>query len=275
MIKRKHGITKSQGRKHGEDKFYTLPSVAEQCASLLDISSYERVIEPSAGSGSFSNLFDDCLAFDINPEHPSVVQQDWFEYEAERIPGRTLVIGNPPFGQQNTLAVKFINHAAPFADTVAMILPLSFKRKPTQNKIDRSFSITKELILPKNSFTLNNEPYHVPCVFQVWDHTPNLFRELTKKVAPVGFEFVPIDQNPHLAIQRVGSKTGKATENWRGLTPQVHYFLRLNDPTRVDDAVSRLNSIDIPERDYGVGPRSLNKGEITIVFNDVLARLSS
>lgn len=91
------GTTKSGGQKHKLDKFYTKPAIAEYCLSLLDVDSYERVIEPSAGSGSFSNLIPGVIAFDLDPEAAGIVSQDWFLYEGERIAGRTLVVGKSSF----------------------------------------------------------------------------------------------------------------------------------------------------------------------------------
>lgn len=272
MTEKTRGTTKSLGRKQLEDKFYTLPEAAAECLKLVDLDNYETKIEPSAGSGSFSSLVDGCLALDIKPEHSGVVKQDWFEYSAKRVPGKTLVFGNPPFGQQNSLAVKFINHAATFADTIAFVLPMSFRKASVQKRLNKNLHLREEWILPKDSFTLNDEPYHVPCVFQIWDYKDH-FRDLTKMVQPVGFRFVKKEQYPTLAVQRVGGRAGKASMEWRHKSIQSNYFLQLDNPEAAEGIVEALESISIEGRDYGVGPRTVSKAELTSEVNRILAEL--
>ena len=38
------------------------------------------------------------------------------------------IIGNPPFGRQSSLAIKFIKKSAEFCDSISFILPKSFKK---------------------------------------------------------------------------------------------------------------------------------------------------
>ena len=129
------GTTKSLGQKNKLDKFYTKSSIAKLCLSQLDLSQYDFILEPSAGNGSFSHLIPNCYAIDIEPESEDIIKQDFFLYEPEN-KNKILVIGNPPFGQQSNLALRFFNHAAEFADTIAFILPKSFKKISLQNQLD-------------------------------------------------------------------------------------------------------------------------------------------
>ena len=39
------------------------------------------------------------------------------------------IIGNPPFGRQSSLAIKFIKKSCEFCDTLSFILPKSFKKE--------------------------------------------------------------------------------------------------------------------------------------------------
>ena len=104
-------------RKIDTEKFYTKPEIAKFCLEHLDLNKYDRIIEPSAGNGSFSLLVPNCEAYDLAPENENIKQQDFFDFSVKR--GNILVFGNPPFGRQSSLAIKFINHAATFAKTVA------------------------------------------------------------------------------------------------------------------------------------------------------------
>lgn len=270
------GTTKSQGAKHTADKFYTHPVIAQTCLQLLPISysEYDVIIEPSAGNGSFSSLIPKCLAFDLHPEHEDIIEQDWLAYNGERFTDKKiLVIGNPPFGQQNSLAVKFINHAAGFADTIAFILPLSFKKDSIQNRLNPNLHLIFEYILPKDSFLLNGEKYHVPCVFQVWEYREDEKRIKTPKTIPAGYRFVKREDGAHFSVQRIGGRAGSATKDWEKRNSQSNYFIRLDgiiDETMINKVVDDFNKVSFPTRHYSVGPRSISKEDIIKELNRIL-----
>lgn len=258
------GTTKSNGRKHELDKFYTKPEMAAECLSRLDLDSYSLVIEPSAGSGAFSNQIENCVAFDLEPEDPKITKQDWFLYSRERdSQEKILVVGNPPFGQQNNLAVKFINHAAKFADTIAFVLPKSFMKTSLQDSINPDFTLTESVMLPKNSFTLDGVSIDVPCVFQVWEYTPSQRRKIQKLRKIEGVSFVKKEDNPDLYIQRVGGNAGTAGLNVSERSMQSNYFVKIDSNT-IDPAsfVDMVNETHFAVRDLSVGPRSISKKEL-------------
>ena len=67
------------GVKCVNDKFYTKIQVAKECLDFLgDLSNYEKVVECSAGSGSFSRQINhtNLEAYDILPEDNSIIKQD-------------------------------------------------------------------------------------------------------------------------------------------------------------------------------------------------------
>jgi 16S rRNA A1518/A1519 N6-dimethyltransferase RsmA/KsgA/DIM1 with predicted DNA glycosylase/AP lyase activity len=120
--------------------------------SNLNFKDYHVVIEPSAGNGSFYNkikhLNNNTVALDIEPECHGIIKQDFFDFKINN--SKVLVIGNPPFGKCCSLAIKFFNHSAKFADTIAFIIPRTFRRTSTQNKLDMSFSLVLDLEIPTN-----------------------------------------------------------------------------------------------------------------------------
>ena len=116
------------------DKFYTKPEVAKECINLIpDIDTYDLIIEPSAGSGSFSKQLN-CIAYDIEPEDETIIEQDWLK--TEKVETKTLlVVGNPPFGSRSSLAKAFIKHSQKIgAETIAFILPDTFSKISNQSK---------------------------------------------------------------------------------------------------------------------------------------------
>lgn len=110
------------------DKYYTPIDLASKCIKKVNelipnISSY---IEPSAGNGSFSLLLpiEKTIAYDIEPEHHTIIKQDYLELEIPYQKDR-LVIGNPPFGEKLLLAQRFFKKSIEIADYIAFILPIS------------------------------------------------------------------------------------------------------------------------------------------------------
>ncbi len=153
------------------DQFYTNVDVAKTCLSGIIFDDYDVVLEPSAGSGSFYNLLPTNKRFgiDLEPAHPEVSKQNFFDFK--HIEGKKyFVVGNPPFGKNSSLAVKFFNHSAGFADRIAFVVPRTFRKVSIQNKLDLNFHLVREEMLPANSFHVpGGEQYNVPCVFQVWE----------------------------------------------------------------------------------------------------------
>ncbi len=112
------------------DKYYTPISIANYMftkISELCPKGFKRIIEPSCGNGSFfHSSVKPTLAFDIKPEcsKPFVVTGDYLKQDLKYEEG-TLVIGNPPYGDRLSLAIKFFKKSAEIADYIAFVLPIS------------------------------------------------------------------------------------------------------------------------------------------------------
>lgn len=102
------------------EKFFTNPDIAKLCVSLwqknLNILKTDTIVEPSAGNGSFSNLlknyYKNFIAYDIQPECSKIIKQDFLSLNLTQFKKPIHFIGNPPFGKQASLAIKFFNHAS-------------------------------------------------------------------------------------------------------------------------------------------------------------------
>ncbi len=88
-----------------------------------------------------------------------------------------VVVGNPPFslrranrmrGRAVNLALRFLNHAATFADTVAFVVGMNFTKRSTQDRVARTHRLVSSTALPDDAFTFRGEPYALRTVFQVW-----------------------------------------------------------------------------------------------------------
>ena len=127
------------------DKYYTSPELAKYCVEktkeIIGDENITEYIEPSAGSGVFLDYLDKpYLAYDIEPEDDRIQKQDWLENNLTYKKGRC-VIGNPPFGNRNTLSVKFYKKSVLAGDYIAFILPLSqFKNSNQLYEFDLIYS---------------------------------------------------------------------------------------------------------------------------------------
>lgn len=67
------------------------------------------------------------FACDIDPQGDGIVKLDFFDFELP-YDDRVVVVGNPPFGRNSSLAIRFFNKAACGAEIIAFIVPRSFKK---------------------------------------------------------------------------------------------------------------------------------------------------
>lgn len=284
---RSYAPTRSRGPKAAHDKFYTKPDVAAGCLERLDLDAFDRIIEPAAGDGAFSDLLfrlapGRVRALDIVPENPQVEKGDWFDLCEQLTSGATLVVGNPPFGRQSSLAVRFINHAfeGVAADTVAFILPRGFSKQSVQNRVFRNAELVDQLELPDDAFLLHGEDYHLPSVFQIWERT-NAPRPLPK--GPLESEFVTFVRtaaDAQFAVRRVGGRAGFAYIPEGEPSLQSNYLLRLRPPTpaqspqpSIREVVGLINEIDFADARKGTGPNTLSKREFIRQFDAEFSRV--
>ena len=112
------------------DKYYTPNDLAKYCVEktkeIIGEENITEYLEPSAGAGVFLKYLKDkpCKAYDIKPEGDNIVQADYLYLDLEYKKGRC-IIGNPPFGDKNTLSVKFYKKSIKLGDYISFILPIS------------------------------------------------------------------------------------------------------------------------------------------------------
>lgn len=262
--------TKSNGQKDPLDRFYTPRETVKQCLELLDLFEYDCIIEPSAGTGNFLKEFPEgSFGFDIAPAAEGIEKADWFKLDKNQFKSfnSILVCGNPPFGQQNSLAIGFFNESAKFCDTIAFILPLTFKKDSVQNRLNLSFHLEKETILTNNSFHLNDsEIINVPCVFQVWVKK-NEKRKITHlKTTTSLFSFVSKEE-ADFRVQRVGGNASKASLDLNK-SASSNYFIKNNSNKTNEEFINFINNLKFPTIEFTVGPKSLSKREMIAVIEE-------
>lgn len=221
-------------------QFYTKRSIAEMCISNLDLSEADLLVEPSAGRGDFLEVFPSNIpseALDIDPKHSKVIKMDFFDYKPSK-PGRVVVIGNPPFGLSANLAVSFFKHSATFADTIAFILPRTFRKTSVQNRLPLNFHLVKEVALPENSFYVETEDgvkdFELRGVFQIWQKCATLRDKLIEEDSHPDFEFVKKNEDHDFSVRRAGARAGEVTRDTEEVVVQGNYFIKQNNEKVVD-----------------------------------------
>jgi len=259
-----------KNKDYGLDQFYTNSDIAKKCIDSIDITKYDIVIEPSAGTGAFYNLIDhpNKIGIDLEPKCDGVIKQDFLEWGLNEFPlPKILTIGNPPFGRQSSLAQKFIKHASIFSTTIAFILPRGFKKRSVYDRVPLNFWKVNEIAIARNSFTFNGESYDVPCVWMEYEKK-NKLRTKEKKLTPKTFRFTT-QEDANVSIRRVGVNAGK-TSSYTGpdtysendtsytVSKASHYFIKVDD---VEEFVNKVNKIKFSDGDT-TGPRSVPMNEL-------------
>ena len=209
------------------DQYYTRPDIAKVMYQIVlehvDEASH-LMVEPSAGEGAFSTLMPaDSIAIDKAPAGLGIIRADFlkFSFPSDR---HIAVVGNPPFGRNSSMAVRFFNHAATFASSISFILPRTFRKAPTENRLDRAFILVREELVPANAFLREGRPFHVPAVFQIWKRGGE-FRALREvETKHPDFEFTG-PESADFALQRVGARAGMVHDRLE-MSPSSHHFLR-------------------------------------------------
>jgi hypothetical protein len=218
------------------DQFYTHQKIALKCFQVIEeeinLKSF-MLIEPSTGTGSFSNLFhENSISLDLDPKQDYIIKQDFLEFKLtkEKNPNnhKVITIGNPPFGKKSSLAIKFFNKSAEYSDYICMIFPQTFKKDSVVNRLDTNFHLIKEIILEKNSFVFEGKPYNVKSVFQIWQKKNVKRTEIIQKKESKYFQFVNKKDNPDFAIRRVGGLAGKLIEDFINYKESSHYYIKTN-----------------------------------------------
>lgn len=208
------------------DKFYTKKEIAKFCVEQIsDIKSYKYIVEPSAGNGSFLDYLPKFVAYDIVPEDDRIIQLDFLRLD-DAFPPYTLCIGNPPFGNRSTLAKQFIKKCVALgAETIAFILPDTFRKRINQAAFSEHWHLQKIASLPKDSFLVDGEDYNVPCSFFIWTK-----REVEKDLREVPPEptkdFVFLDRGNSDADFTVNGNSGKVKVLEQVTNPKAEHYIR-------------------------------------------------
>ena len=259
------------------DKFYTKPALVDSCFikinELLSIDkNNDMIIEPSAGGGSFieaiKGICENYQFYDIAPEHSDIINKDYLTIDLSKYSRKIHVIGNPPFGRQSSLAIKFIKHSCKYCESISFILPKSFKKDSLKKKFPLNFHCIYESDVPVNSFEINQKDHNVPCIFQIWIKR-EFNREIPVILKPNGYKFVKKNENHDISFRRVGVNAGNISMDTDDKSEQSHYFIKFDKPLN-QNSIQKIKSISFLKSSDTVGPKSISKQELIKEFSEIL-----
>lgn len=269
------------GKSEDLDQYFTKRSLAKK---LYDITepllrdygvSFDCWLEPAAGDGAFFELLppDQRMGIDIHKqiEDPNVIEDDFLTIPLDAFQGlRYVAVGNPPFGQNAALAVKFFNRCADMCEAVAFIVPRTFKKYSVINRLHRCFHLVHQQDLPDNSFEIDGEDKSVPCCFQMWIRRGIDRSKITVYRSHADLEFLPTTRLDEATIlfQRVGGAAGTFKQPGTGLG----YSWKSNYHIKCSDTVARiLRSITFwPTKYHTAGNPSISKSDLIEAYMDAL-----
>ena len=272
--------TQEKGLKRNTlDKYYTKSTVVKQCIKMIkkhiEISNDDLIIEPSAGNGAFikkiKTLSNNYKFYDLEPEHDEIIKQDFFDFDYTTLKNKynnIHIIGNPPFGRQSSLAIKFIKKCCLFSNTISFILPKSFKKNSMKKYFDNHYHLIFEMDLFENSFLVNEVESDVPCIFQIWKYKEEIRIKIEKQI-PLHFKFVKKEDEPDISFRRVGVNSGNIEKEIKEQSIQSHYFIKFTNNLSIDENMEKLKLIKF-EFNNTVGPKSISKPELINEFNKLL-----
>lgn len=263
------------------DQFYTKDEVALECyqelCQRINIVDFDKILEPSAGTGSFFKLLPEGQreGVDLDPKYPGILQHDFLKYSPE--PNKKYcVIGNPPFGKISSLAVKFFNHSAKFADVIAFIIPRTFKRVSVQNRLDMSFHLMYNKDLPVKPCCFS-PAMSAKCCFQIWIRMQDKRERVLLPNSHQDFEFMsmgPLDINGQptppdgadFAIKAYGSNCGEIREiGLEELRPKSWHWIKSSIDK--EELKRRVRTLDFSMSKDTVRQDSIGQSELVQLYS--------
>jgi hypothetical protein len=296
------------------DQFFTKPDVAKRLYDVVgenvDFDSFDVFLEPSVGVNSFGSNFppNKGVLMDIDPKQNvfwynqktqkheivkakdkkiNIIQMDFLSLGDSidtlgLFPNKKIVvIGNPPFGQGSSLAVKFFNICAKISNTICFIVPRTFKRVSIQNRLDLNFHLIYNEDLPYSSADCIFEPVmNAKCCMQIWQRSEKK-RTLVKLASTHrDWEFLPLGPlkdrkgcenkqptpppNADFAMKAYGSNCGEiVTEGLADLRPKSWHWFKCKDSEKL---IKRFNQLDYSISEDAVRQSSIGRKDLIEIY---------
>lgn len=274
------------------DRFYTKREIVKEIINEINFNDFDTIIEPSAWDWAFIDFLPKnkkIVSIDIEPWRNDIQKWNFLDFTYNKKENeKVLVIWNPPYWRQSSLALKFLNHSMSFADCVAFILPSSFKKQSFHRKISHTFSVLKEITIPKNWFLFDWKDWtELQTTFQIWIKKDRLKKEkynskyidiLSKNEIEKRFSISnnELNRNNIIAFRRVWVNAWKFFLDYEDRSKESHYFITLKNVNNkwllnIQSVIDILNKCDWSKyKNNTVRILSISKEELSIEFDSIL-----
>jgi len=172
-----------------------------------------------------------------------------------------VVIGNPPYGKNSSLAVKFLNKASELSDDVRMVLPRTFRKPSIINRLNPHLHLVSDENVDDSTF----RDSIVACV-QRWEVKEESRERIITYTKHKDFTFCKKEE-ADICLGRVGGgPTGKVFDEWENRSENSHYFLKVSSPEVIDNLRSLYKEFKCAALET-VGCPSLSKDDCVKVYS--------
>lgn len=171
---------------------------------------------------------------DLDPKSKNIKKCDYLKFDHStdiKTDKKIVVLGNPPFGKNSSLAISFFNKSAEFADYIAFIVPRTFKKESVLNRLNLNYTLEYSKDIEKNGFLFDDKEYDVPCVFQIWKKQNKKREKVISKKTTKLFDFTT-KEDADVAVRRVGGLSGKVLEEFDVYKASSNYYLKATSITK-------------------------------------------
>ena len=173
----------------------------------------------------------------------------------------TMVIGNPPYGKNSSLAVKFLNRASELSDTVHMVLPKTFRKPSIINRLNSNLHLVSDVDVDDSAFRDS-----ISACVQKWEVKEEEREKIKTYTTHKDFTFCKRGE-ADICLGRVGGgPSGKVFDEWENRSENSHYFLKVSSPTVIDNLRSLYSEFRSAALQT-VGCPSLSKDDCVKIYS--------
>lgn len=211
--------------------------LVDSLLTRLDPLRVRRYIEPSCGGGSFVEALHKAgvhrrriRSVEIDPSYEADVHGDFLTSTRESLGiahwpvETTVVVGNPPFGNNGKTAREFLNKASDYANWVCFVVPRSLHGAHGCTTVDARLELIYEKTLAAGCFSSTK----AKCNWQEWFRLPQGQTGYRPKVTEPDtkglYTVVDVNDEHDIVLQRCGGTAGRVT-TCNG-TGQGKYYIR-------------------------------------------------
>lgn len=240
----------------GKEQFYTPTWLAEKLVvDVLNVMSDKEKetlywYEPAGGTGNFvkAALKQGLVvsSSDIEPKHELIRKVDFLKFhDFAKLRQHWVVYGNPPFGRNNSLSIKFFNHAASFerVEYIAFLVPRSWRKWSVMDRLNPLFECIYDIDLVDNFVDESGVEFtgsSLKTCFQIWKRSTSLRKPV--EVEDRGYITKCEPDVADVSLTVFGYGCGKVKTEFERVSNSTQMFLQC-EPEIVD----ALKEIDLSE----------------------------